>query len=214
MKDVGVGEAPPETPDFSDFTPPAVETPDAPADEPSNTEQPESMADVLAQMNQGQEIDPIDFRELREMLPEELPGMPRVNAEGEKGGAMGIVQSSAKGTYEVEGDSRTRIVVTIKDLGNLKGPMMMGSYPWLMMQKDSESDTGFERTTTYKGYPAFESYSSKGRSSGKSQVVVAERFAVEVEGRGVEWELIQQALDEIDLDGLAGKKAEGVTPAQ
>jgi len=171
------------------------------------------MADMLNQMNDGQTIDPIDFRELKEMLPGELPGMARINAEGEKGGTMGIVQSSATGTYQVEGDRRTQVVVRIKDMGTLKGAMVMGGYPWLMMQTDKESDTGFERTTTYKGNPAFESYSTKGRPSGKIQTVVAQRFAVEVEGQGVEWELIKGALDQIDLESLAARKDEGVAPA-
>jgi hypothetical protein len=216
MKDAGVGEAPPETPDLSDFTPPDIPEPaeeERSGSSGSASDEPETMADVFTQMNDGQTVDPIDFRELRDMLPAELPGMPRANAEGEKGGTMGIVQSSAKGTYQVEGDRRTTISVTIKDMGTLKGAMVMGGYPWLMMQTDKESDTGFERTTTYKGYPAFESYSTRGRPSGKVQVVVAKRFAVEVDGRGVEWELIKAAIDEVDLDALAARQNEGITPA-
>jgi len=214
MKDVGVGEAPPETPDLADFTPPTIpQQQTRPSDEGGESAEPTTMADMFNQMNDGQKIDPIDFRELKEMLPGELPGMARINAEGEKGGTMGIVQSSATGTYQVEGDRRTQVVVRIKDMGTLKGAMVMGGYPWLMMQTDKESDTGFERTTTYKGNPAFESYSTKGRPSGKIQTVVAQRFAVEVEGQGVEWELIKGALDQIDLESLAARKDEGVAPA-
>lgn len=208
LKDAGVGEAPPERPELAEFTPPKIETRDQDEGEDAP---PETMSDMLTQMNDGQQIDPIDFRVLRDMLPAELPGMPRTNAEGEKGGTMGIVQSSATGTYQVEGDHRTKVVVRIKDLGTLKGAMVMGGYPWLMMQTDKESDTGFERTTTYKGHPAYESYSTKGRQSGKIQAVVAQRFAVEVEGQGVEWGLIKGALDQIDLQSLAARKDEGVT---
>ena len=39
------------------------------------------------------------------MLPESVGAMKRVSAEGEKGGAMGIVVSHAEGRYENEGKS-------------------------------------------------------------------------------------------------------------
>lgn len=209
MKDAGVGEAAPERPDVADFTPP-----DLPAEEDaSEREQPQSMGDVLTRMNEGQEVDPIDFRELKAMLPEELDGMARTNAEGEKGGTMGIIQSSATGTYQPEGDRRTSIEITIKDMGALKGAMAMGGYSWLMMQTDKESDTGFERTTEYKGFPAFESYSTKGHPRGKIETVIGKRFVVEVHGRNVAWEQIREAIDQVDVQGLAARKDEGVTPA-
>ncbi|MGA7305024.1 MAG: hypothetical protein WBW88_09125, partial [Rhodothermales bacterium] len=180
MKDSGVGEAPPERPDMADFKAPALPAAKE-RDATGESDQPQTVGDMLNQMSGGK-VDPIDFRELKEMLPAELPGMQRTNAEGEKGGTMGITQSSAKGTYQPEGDNRTKVTIQIKDLGNLRGGAMMGGYAWLMMQTDKESDTGFERTTTYAGFPAFESYSTRNRPQGKIQVVIAQRFAVEVDG--------------------------------
>lgn len=211
MKDAGVGEAPPKRPDITEFTPPALPAAKE-KDATGESDQPQTVGDMLNQMSGG-EVDPIDFRELKEMLPAELPGMQRTNAEGEKGGTMGITQSSAKGTYQPEGDNRTKVTIQIKDLGNLRGGAMMGGYAWLMMQTDKESDTGFERTTTYAGFPAFESYSTRNRPSGKIQVVVAKRFAVEVDGQGVEWEVIKNAIDQVDVKSLASRKDEGVTPS-
>ncbi len=209
MKDSGVGEAPPERPDMADFKAPALPAAKE-RDATGESDQPQTVGDVLNQMSGGK-VDPIDFRELKEMLPAELPGMQRTNAEGEKGGTMGITQSSAKGTYQPEGDNRTRLTIQIKDLGNLRGGAMMGGYAWLMMQTDKESDTGFERTTTYAGFPAYESYSTRNRPSGKIQVVIAKRFAVEVDGQGVEWEVIKNAIDQVDVKSLAARKDEGIS---
>lgn len=212
MKDVGVGEAPPETPDFSEFMPQAAQSASGSSGDgegPDN--RAETAGDGFGQMNDGRHIEPIDFRALRDLLPSELPGMARIDAEGEKSGAAGFLQSSAKGTYQVEGDRRSTITIKIKDLGNMAGGMIMGGYPWMMTETDRESDTGFERTTTYEGYPAIESYSTRGRSSGKIHTVVEKRFAVEVDGRGVDWQQIRGAIDQVDLGELAARKDEGVT---
>lgn len=214
MKDAGVGEAPPENPELTEFTSQMRQQAQRSQEAGEEKDEPETMADVLSEMNEGRQIEPIDFRELRDMLPDELPGLPRTNAEGEKGGAAGVVQSSATGTYQAEDDRNKRITIKITDMGNLSGAMMMGGYSWLMLQLDKESDTGFERTTTYEGFPAYESYSTKdSRARGKIQTVVAKRFTVEVDGRGVEWEGIKEALDRVDVEGLEARKDEGVTPA-
>ena len=73
-----------------------------------------------------------------------------------------------------------------------------------------ESDTGFERTITYKGSRGHEKYDSS-RKRGEMQVVVADRFVVEVRGRKVEWKAIRSAMEALDLDDLTKWKDHGVT---
>ncbi|MSO21892.1 MAG: hypothetical protein EXQ58_01280 [Acidobacteria bacterium] len=48
----------------------------------------------------GKKVTPVDFRELKALLPEALPGMRRTQAEGEKAAAMGLNISKAEGEYE------------------------------------------------------------------------------------------------------------------
>src|SRR5262249_19250357 len=38
----------------------------------------------------GARVEPVNFRELKSLLPEELPGYKRTSATGEKAGAMGV----------------------------------------------------------------------------------------------------------------------------
>ena len=47
----------------------------------------------------GKDVQPIDFRELRAMLPASLPGMQRNEASGQGGEAMGMKGSSATARY-------------------------------------------------------------------------------------------------------------------
>src|SRR5262245_12359640 len=47
----------------------------------------------------GARVEPVNFRELKALLPEELPGFKRTDAKGEKAGAMGMVVSQASADY-------------------------------------------------------------------------------------------------------------------
>lgn len=178
----------------------------------SENEEPESIADAMQQMqeamqNNNADVEPVDFRVLRDMLPEDLPGMERTNAEGQKSGAMGIKVSQAEATYE--GEDNSRVEITIIDMGTMKSAAMFG-YAWLMAEIDRESDTGYERTTKYKGYPAYEKMERRGNTDRfESQVVVGERFVVAIEATNATEEQIEEARESIDYDDLEDRKDEG-----
>ena len=174
----------------------------------------ETMEQMQQEMEEGVSVEPVDFRELRALLPEELPGMERTNAAGEKGRAMGLAMSKATGEYSTtDEEDRGRIQITLTDLGSLKGAAMMG-YGWMMMEIDRESDTGYERTTQYGDFPAHEKWERRGDSAnGEMQVVVGNRFIVAIDGRQVEMEQIKDALERVDLEQLEKMKNEGVTRA-
>ena len=174
---------------------------------------PQTLGDALNAANGNVDVDPVDFRELKTFLPESLSDLPRTNSEGEKGGAMGVIMSSATGTYESEDNNRARVTIKITDMGTLQGAMMLGN-AWLMTEIDKESDTSYERTTRYEGNPAYEKFDRRGEhTSGKMQTVVGKRFLVEVEGRDVEMEVIKKAMAQLDLNRLDSMKEVGITPA-
>lgn len=182
----------------------------------SDGEEPQSMADAMKQAeeavkqamgSEGEVVEPVDFRVLRDMLPEDLPGMERTNAEGQKSGAMGIKVSQAEGTYQ--GEDNSRVEITIIDMGTMKSAAMFG-YAWLMAEIDRESDTGYERTTKFKGYPAYEKMERRGGTERfESQVVVGERFIVAIKATNATEEQIEEARDSIDYDELEDRKDEG-----
>ncbi|WP_456427443.1 hypothetical protein [Rhodocaloribacter sp.] len=139
-------------------------------------------------------VEPIDWRKLEDLLPRRVAGMKRVDAEGEKVGALGIRLS--KVTAEYEGDDR-EMELTIVDLGTLRRAAMTG-LDWLDLEIDREGNRGYERTRTIEGFPAHEKFEREGSwKKFEMTVVVGERFVVSVEAKG-------RDLDEGDLDDLRG----------
>lgn len=135
---------------------------------------------------------PIDWRKLEDLLPRRAAGMKRVDVEGERVGALGIHLSKVTAEYE---DDDREMELTIVDLGTLRRAAMTG-LDWLDLDLDREGDWGFERTLTYRGFPAHERFEREGSwRTYEMEIVVGERFVVTVEAKG-------RDLDESDLDDL------------
>lgn len=168
----------------------------------------ESMKKFGDMMSGGEKIEVVNFRKLKEILPEELDDMKRTGFSGEKTNSFGIKISKAEGKYKSE-DNKQRIEITIIDMGSMKGFAGMTAFAWSWAEIDKESDDGFERTFGYKGHKAFEKYSTK-YQNGEVQVLVAKRFMVEVKGNDVPMEKIRSALEEVNIGDLENMKGEGV----
>ncbi|MPR33207.1 hypothetical protein [Salmonirosea aquatica] len=169
-------------------------------EEPKNAmEAIQQMADKAKEMQEKGPVDPVDFRSLKELLPSEAAGLDRTEATGEKNGAMGFSISQAQGKYEKD-DSR--IEVDIVDTGGVGGMAMMGMAAWAMAEVDKETASGYEKTTRINGMKAYEKYDNDGKD-GEINVIVADRFVVNVKGRNVTMDQIKDTLDDLDLDKLA-----------
>lgn len=154
----------------------------------------------------AKKVETVDFRELKAMLPESLRGLARTSATGEKSGAMGISVSSAEGLYSA--DNGKSVKLTIADIGNLTGLAGMAAYAWATTDVDRESENGYEKTTTFKGYKALEKYDRQSRS-GEMSVLVGGRFVVGAEGDEVDMDALKAALGSVDLRKLDGMKGRG-----
>jgi hypothetical protein len=166
-----------------------------------------TMAAVGGALSGGRKVDPVDFKTLKTLLPDTLPDMPRTNAEGSSQTAMGVKGSSASGTYQGAGNSQVQI--KIADIAGVSGLVDMAGA--MVQDANSESDTGYERTTTVGGRLLHEKY-EKASKHGDITLIVAKRFAVDVEGDGVEMGTLEHDLGAIDLDRLDSMKDQGVQP--
>lgn len=169
------------------------------------------MAEAMKKMGQAlagnEKVEPVDFRELKKLLPEKLAGMKRTNASGEKNSAFGIKISQAEADYDA-GNGGT-IHVEITDMGTMKGLARMARFGWVMADVDRESDDGYERTITYRGHKGHEEYQTDSKE-GTIQLLVADRFSVEVHGSDVDMKMIKKALDKLDINKLERMKNIGV----
>ena len=165
------------------------------------------MKNFTDMMKQGSKVETVDFRKLKELLPEELNGMNRTSASGEKTNSFGIKVSQSEGKYKSE-DGEQNIKITIIDLGSMKGLTGMALFAWTMAEIDKETEDGYEKTTEFKGYKAFEKYNTKNKN-GDLEVIVGDRFMVKGEGWGINMDDIHNALSLIDFSSLESMKNEG-----
>ncbi len=129
--------------------------------------------------------------------------MQRAEVSGEKSTALGMTISKAEARYI--GEDRRAIDVTISDIGNASGLASLALYAWANNEIDKDSPTGYEKTTKFRGYKAYEKYNKRDRS-GEMGVLIDKRFVVEAKGDGVSIEDLKNVLDKLDLSKLANMK--------
>ena len=156
----------------------------------------------------GTASDAVDFRVLKELLPDEINGMPRTSSDGEKNSAMGFTMSRAEARYETQG-TNSSIKIQISDVGAMTGAAAMATYAWASVEVDRENQTGYEKTTTIKGYRGYEKFDRQ-TNYGELSLMVGGRFMVELEGNEVGMDALKAALDKLDLGKLEGMKGFGV----
>jgi hypothetical protein len=177
----------------------------------------EGMADAMAKMGAAvggavtgaaksmqTAVEPVDFRELKNLLPAGIGALKRTASEGEKGGGFGFVVSHAEARYEGDGG---RATVKITDPGNLSGMAAMAAM-WMNLELDKETDTGYEKTGTANGRRFHEKY-DKASKSGEYTVIVANRFVVEVDGHGIDMATMKKAIEQVNLAKLESMKDVG-----
>lgn len=188
--------------------------PDASERDPDekSAEGPDVIADALGQMfgdGDGETVETVDFRMLRDLLPDDLEEFDRTDISGEKTGMGGFRISTAEAEYRDEDDSSRRITLQITDAGGMGRIVMMGA-AWTKFEVDKESSDGYERTTEYEGYPAYEKFRSGDRPQAEIQLVVGDRFFVSADGQNVEMDDLKDAIEDLDLDDLEDMRDEGV----
>lgn len=142
--------------------------------------------------NGGTAREPIDFRELKEMLPSAMLGMERTKHEGQKIGVAGFRMSTAEAEYR---DGDKRITVTLADGAAIQIAAMTAA--WSMVEIDSEEGTKVTRTVNIDGHKAFYEYDSGTRRGQLS--ILAGQTLVTIEGRDVDGDELEEVYNDLDL---------------
>lgn len=185
---------------------------DSPQNESSNKSDLENFADKMKEVSDGftdgKKVNPVDFRELKTLLPESIGNLKRSNLEGEKVAAMGMNISHANADYN-DAENNVSIDIKITDLGSVSGLSGLAAYGWYMVDIDKENESGYEKTMTYKGNKGYEKYNNENKD-GELSILVAKRFVVEVNGNNVSMDQMKAAADMIDIGKLESWKDVGV----
>jgi hypothetical protein len=146
-------------------------------------------------------VPPIAFRELIDLLPQEMAGMTREDPKGETTTAGSWQYSQAEVDFRSE-DGKRSADVGIFDYAHI--PFLYVPFTmFLNMQVARESTDGYERSTKIDGYPAFEKWGKDGAS--EALVLVGDRFIVKADTRGLGEGAGKKILEDMDLSGLASK---------
>ncbi|WP_439556063.1 hypothetical protein [Dyadobacter sp.] len=162
----------------------------------------QALTDKAKAIGNGKTVDPVDFRKLKDLLPGKLLGLKRIESSGEKSGAMGFTVSTAQASYK---DGDASLDVEIVDTGGIAGVSTVALATWAMADIDKETATGYEKTTALEGYKAFEKYDTQSKS-GEINILVADRFVVNVEGNNLTIDQLKEALSLIGLAELSALK--------
>lgn len=157
------------------------------------------------QTSNGGQTQVADFRVLQTLLPDSLPGMRRETPTGEREAMFGVDRSQATGVYVGEHDSR--ITIDVVDIGGQLGALGLAAFSWAASGAiiDKETATGYERSVTYRGHKALETYQTR-EQSGSLAVMVGTHAAVTVSGSGVPMETLRKVMDRIDLDRVSSAR--------
>ena len=98
------------------------------------------------------------------------------------------------------------IDLEVSDLGGLSGLTILAG--WAMVQTESESNDGYERSYQKDGMRMHEKWDGPGKF-GTYEVVIADRFLVKAEGHGLRMDDLKDAAASVDLSALAALKDEG-----
>lgn len=156
----------------------------------------------------GEQVEALKPEQLKPFVPETLAGMSRNSYNVERNTMMGLQIASGRASYRSESGEQS-LDLEITDMGSAKGLAMMAG--WALAESESESDQGYERVYQQDGARVHEKWDSSSKSA-TYDLIVAERFLVKLQGRGLEMDAIKKAAASLDVQGLAKLKGEGVKP--
>lgn len=158
-----------------------------------------------AALSGGSQVESLAPDRLKAFVPEELAGRARSSISAERSSAMGIQMSQANATYANDAGQEVRLEIV--DAGTAKG--LLGLASWANVEGEKEANGRYEKTFREDGKLIHEEWDSND-SSGAYAIVVGDRFTVKVEGRAGNVGELRDAVERLDLDGLAELRTEGV----
>ena len=169
--------------------------------------QKQAMNEMMgAVLGGGAQVEALAPERLKPFLPATLAGITRTDYSAERKAAMGMQVSTAEASYANESTGQS-LQLEITDMGSAKSLMALAS--WAVVQQDSESSQGYEKTYKSDGRMLHEEWDNENRQ-GEYAAVLGERFIVTVSGNADSIDVLKSAMNSLDLSGLEALKNEGV----
>jgi cytoskeletal protein RodZ len=152
----------------------------------------------------GEQVEALAPDRLKPFVPDSLSGMTRSTVSATRNSAMGMQMTEARATYmNEEGQS---LDLQITDTAAAKNLLALAG--WAATEGENDTGSGYEKTYQENGRLVHEQW-DRSSSRGEYGVVVADRFAVKVEGQAESIDDLKAALADVDLDALEALEGEG-----
>jgi hypothetical protein len=155
-------------------------------------------------LNGGRRVEPVSYAVLKGLLPQSLPNMQRISAEGSAKQGLGIKATSSTAVYS--GANGARVEIEIADASAVAGLMNLAEE--LPQTTSGSSDTGYEKDVTISGYPAHEKYDASSQH-GELTFLLVKRFTVGLTGDHVDMATLESDAGRVDFGKLTAMKDAG-----
>ena len=139
----------------------------------------------------------VDPERLKALLPDSVAGAARTDVSATSASAAGFGASNAEATYA---NGNAQITLKVTDLAAAGSFAAMASA--VNAQSEEHTATGYKKVSTEGGMLTTERYDNQSRS-GEYSVIVANRFAIEADGSGVNMDALKAAVAAVGPDRVA-----------
>ena len=161
------------------------------------------LGELIQSATGGEHVEPVPAEELEKLLPRRVSTFRRSEYEAHSNQIV-LGFAGVEATY---GSEEEGISMTIVDTAQLRGLAGWGVSALFKETVDSMSDTGFERSRTYRSrgreYPSYEEYHESEQKQACTVLVwVEERFLVGATGHNLSMDACESARDSISYRRL------------
>jgi hypothetical protein len=160
-----------------------------------------AMGAMGTMLSGGKGVEPVQLDVLKPILPATFAGLPQKSTSSERSGVPGLTIAKAQASYG--DDSGKNVNVEVMDTGGAAG--LMGLASWMGVQGERE-DANHREVTRKEGDRLVHEEVSKTGGRNKFSVVLADRFVVSAEGRGVDINALKSGVAALDLGKVASLK--------
>src|SRR5690606_13423576 len=104
------------------------------------------------ELSKKEPVEPVNFQELKTIVPEKLGGIPRTEIEATGNTNFGFQLSMVTAVFS---DDDKRLKLDIMDLGGVGGAAAAGLAAWTLADTERETQDGYERTIRLDGHKGF-----------------------------------------------------------
>ncbi len=153
----------------------------------------------------GKRVDPVSIDQLKPLVPNQFAGLARRSSNAERNGIAGIVVAKAEASYGDDAGHSATLEIT--DSGGAAG--LLGLASWANLQGERNNDDFSERTERVGNRIVHQRVSKTGGRH-EYNVIIADRFIVNAEGEGIEFDALRSAVSDLELQKLEAMKNIGV----